>query len=111
MEKEVSKWIGVILFVPFALIMLLMGLGLTWALVYYVPFGGGLIAFAVCLGILAVALKSFEWSMAFDSSSKQILIPYLKSGFKRATTLNAWQAGLLISSSLFAVGLLWHFVF
>lgn len=108
---KVSKVVGTIMFIPFAGIMLGMGLGFAWMVTSLIPFGGGLIGFFVFLGITGVGLKSFEWSMAFDSSSRELLLPTIRSGFRKATGLNAWQAGLVISSCLFAVGLLWNFVF
>lgn len=110
MEK-VSKVVGSIMFIPFAGIMLSFGAGLAFIVTWLIPFGGGLVGFFVFIGVIAVALKSFEWSMAFDSSSREMLMPTIRSGFRKATGLNAWQAGLVISSCLFAVGLLWNFVF
>jgi len=111
MQNKVSIVVGSVLFFPFGMIMFSMAAGLAWMFSVLIPFGGGLIGFFVFIGILAVALKSYEWGMAYDSSSRGILLPVVKNGFRKATRMNAWQAGLLISSCLFAVGLLWNFLF
>lgn len=103
--------VGSVLFIPYAFIMTIKAAGLAWMFTALIPFGGGLVGFFVFIGTIAFTLKSYEWSMKFDSSSREILLPVLNNGFRNATRMNAWQAGLVISSGLFLVGLLWNFVF
>lgn len=111
MQNKLSIVVGSVLFLPFGMIMFSMAAGLAWLISFLIPFGGGLVGFFVFIGTIAIALKSYEWSMAYDRSSRGILLPVVNNGFRNATRMNAWQAGLLISTCLFAVGLLWNFLF